>query len=80
MAEQHVSGAVTGTRPMPASPCRRECTLDEHDTCLGCGRTLEEIIGWRDMSDTRREEVLQLALQRRAQRLARREQRQVSAE
>ena len=27
-----------------ASPCRRQCCLDERDECLGCGRTLQEIV------------------------------------
>ena len=29
-----------------ASPCRRQCCLDEHDICLGCGRTLQDILDW----------------------------------
>ncbi|MVW73848.1 DUF1289 domain-containing protein [Pseudomonas xionganensis] len=29
-----------------ASPCRRQCCLDEQDICLGCGRSLAEILAW----------------------------------
>ena len=29
-----------------ASPCRRQCCLDDQDICLGCGRTLQEILDW----------------------------------
>lgn len=29
-----------------ASPCRRQCCLDEQDICLGCGRTLQDILDW----------------------------------
>jgi predicted Fe-S protein YdhL (DUF1289 family) len=29
-----------------ASPCVRNCCLDEHNVCLGCGRSLEEIVAW----------------------------------
>lgn len=29
-----------------ASPCRRQCCLDDQDVCLGCGRTLQEILDW----------------------------------
>jgi hypothetical protein len=29
-----------------ASPCVRNCCLDEANVCIGCARTLEEIIGW----------------------------------
>ncbi|MEO1202349.1 MAG: DUF1289 domain-containing protein [Pseudomonadota bacterium] len=26
------------------------CTLDEENRCLGCGRTLDQIAGWSQMS------------------------------
>jgi predicted Fe-S protein YdhL (DUF1289 family) len=29
-----------------ASPCRRQCCLNEEDICLGCGRALQEILEW----------------------------------
>jgi len=29
-----------------ASPCRRQCCLDAQDICLGCGRSLAEILAW----------------------------------
>ena len=29
------------------SPCIRRCCLDGHDICLGCGRSREEIKGWK---------------------------------
>jgi predicted Fe-S protein YdhL (DUF1289 family) len=28
------------------SPCIRHCCLDENDVCVGCYRTLSEILGW----------------------------------
>ncbi|MEQ8207012.1 MAG: DUF1289 domain-containing protein [Woeseia sp.] len=34
----------------PASPCTRVCTLDDQDVCLGCLRTLAEIVGWARMT------------------------------
>lgn len=34
-----------------ASPCVRLCTLDEHDICVGCGRSLADITGWTKMAD-----------------------------
>jgi len=34
----------------PASPCVRQCALDERKVCLGCRRTLEEIIAWSSMT------------------------------
>ena len=41
----------TTPRPgYPPSPCVRTCTLDENDICLGCRRTLDEIIAWTGLS------------------------------
>jgi predicted Fe-S protein YdhL (DUF1289 family) len=50
------------------SPCVRNCCLDERDICLGCGRLLDEILRWRQMTDAEREEVLLLAKNRRSAR------------
>lgn len=35
----------------PPSPCVRNCTLNDQDICLGCGRTLGDITSWTKMSD-----------------------------
>ncbi|MDX1696594.1 MAG: DUF1289 domain-containing protein [Ketobacteraceae bacterium] len=53
--------ASTGSR----SPCVRNCCLDEGDVCLGCGRTLQEIVGWNQLSDAEKDEVLARAAERR---------------
>lgn len=50
------------------SPCVRNCCLDENDVCLGCGRLLDEILRWRSVTDTERDEILVLAKNRRMQR------------
>ena len=34
----------------PLSPCVLVCTLDDGSSCLGCGRTVDEIRGWAMMS------------------------------
>ena len=34
----------------PPSPCNSICTLDDDDRCLGCKRTLDEIVRWTLMS------------------------------
>ena len=46
-------------RPV-ASPCISVCVVDPRGTgvCVGCGRTLDEIAGWIDMSDDARRAVL----------------------
>lgn len=46
------------------SPCRRLCTLDPVDVCMGCGRTIEEICGWSTMDDPTRRRVLEQAERR----------------
>jgi predicted Fe-S protein YdhL (DUF1289 family) len=44
---------------MVESPCTDDCYLDEEcDHCLGCGRKLEEIINWSNMSKEEKEEVI----------------------
>lgn len=53
------------------SPCVRSCCLDDQDICLGCGRTLDEIRRWSEMTESERQDTLNLSEQRRAQRLAR---------
>ena len=54
--------------PTVQSPCVRNCCLDENDTCLGCGRLLEEILRWRSASDEERAAMLILARERRMRR------------
>jgi predicted Fe-S protein YdhL (DUF1289 family) len=46
-------------RPV-ASPCISVCVVDPRGSgvCVGCGRTLDEIAGWIDMSDDARRAVL----------------------
>ena len=34
----------------PASPCIKVCVLDTADRCTGCGRTIDEIARWAQMS------------------------------
>ena len=48
-----------------ASPCVRNCCLDEQDICLGCGRSLVEITAWSGSSDHERRAILERAAQRR---------------
>ncbi|WP_215395837.1 DUF1289 domain-containing protein [Rheinheimera oceanensis] len=53
---------------MPESPCVRNCCLDQHDCCLGCGRLLSEIIEWHNADGMRRGAILDLAAKRLTQR------------
>lgn len=49
-----------------ASPCVRECGLDERDVCRGCGRLREEIRQWRGADDALRLTIRACADARRA--------------
>jgi predicted Fe-S protein YdhL (DUF1289 family) len=55
-----------------ASPCVRDCCLDENEVCMGCGRTLQDILQWHAASDEEREAILLAAKARVAERRARR--------
>jgi predicted Fe-S protein YdhL (DUF1289 family) len=45
--------------PVIESPCNRVCTLDPASgLCLGCGRSLDEITRWTQMTDAERALVL----------------------
>ena len=40
------------------SPCIRHCCLNENDLCVGCWRSLDEIIRWSNAKIEEREEIL----------------------
>ena len=40
------------------SPCIATCKLTEEDICIGCKRTIEEIINWRTYTDNQKKTVL----------------------
>lgn len=60
--------------PEPASPCVRNCCLDDHDVCLGCLRSLDEIKAWLSFSEQEKRQVLANCQQRRAALASRRMQ------
>jgi len=42
------------------SPCRNLCALGPaRKSCTGCGRTIEEIVHWRSLTDTQRAAVME---------------------
>lgn len=56
--------------PAPApsgvpSPCRSLCRLDEADLCTGCGRSRDDIRGWKTMADDERLACLARATRQR---------------
>lgn len=40
------------------SPCVRNCCLDDYDVCVGCGRTLEEILIWGSAEPDEKRRIL----------------------
>lgn len=52
---------------LPASPCIRQCCLDDRsEVCVGCFRSLDEITGWHAADAAERERILARAEQRKA--------------
>jgi uncharacterized protein len=49
----------------PESPCVRNCCLDQHDICVGCKRTLEEILQWGSANDKTKRSILEKCAERR---------------
>ena len=47
------------------SPCVRNCCLNEDDQCLGCFRSIEEIINWSSSDNDTRRLILRHCEQRR---------------
>jgi predicted Fe-S protein YdhL (DUF1289 family) len=54
-----------------ASPCVRNCCLDEQNVCMGCGRALHEIVQWSTASDGQKAAILERSVERLRARAAR---------
>uniref|UniRef100_UPI0030D91EE8 DUF1289 domain-containing protein n=1 Tax=Pseudomonas sp. EL_65y_Pfl2_R95 TaxID=3088698 RepID=UPI0030D91EE8 len=59
---------VVPTQVRVESPCQRRCCLDTADVCVGCGRTLDEILAWNEADSSQRLLICQGASQRMLQR------------
>ncbi|MCX5747156.1 MAG: DUF1289 domain-containing protein [Proteobacteria bacterium] len=57
---------MSDERGISSSPCVRNCCLTDHDICVGCGRSLPEILEWSRADPPRRRVVLRLAEERLA--------------
>ncbi|WP_083935237.1 DUF1289 domain-containing protein [Amphritea japonica] len=51
------------------SPCTRNCCLNEKEICLGCYRSLEEILAWHTASEAERNKILTICQTRKHQHL-----------
>jgi predicted Fe-S protein YdhL (DUF1289 family) len=47
-----------------ASPCIRNCCLDEGNVCMGCGRSLQEIVAWGTATDADKAAILERSRER----------------
>jgi uncharacterized protein len=54
-----------------ASPCVRNCCLDDNNVCLGCGRTRAEIVAWGTANDADKAAILARSRERARQRTER---------
>jgi predicted Fe-S protein YdhL (DUF1289 family) len=45
----------------------RNCCLDDDDVCLGCGRSLDEIVSWGTASDDEKRAILARSRERAAE-------------
>lgn len=57
----------TGDSGVVESPCIRNCCLDGDDVCVGCFRSLEEIVGWSAAGSEERTAILRRCDERRAE-------------
>jgi uncharacterized protein len=54
-----------------ASPCVRNCCLDEDNVCMGCGRSLQEIVTWSSASPADKAAILERSRERAKRRAER---------
>ncbi len=55
---------MTESQERIESPCVRNCCLDLNDVCLGCFRSLSEILEWGQANNEKRQEILLNSKQR----------------
>ncbi|MFA3790099.1 DUF1289 domain-containing protein [Aliiglaciecola sp. SL4] len=50
------------------SPCIRNCCLDQNDVCVGCCRSIEEILAWGSANEQQKASILLEVEKRKGQR------------
>jgi len=43
----------------PRSPCVALCKLDHNEICMGCYRSIDEIIGWKDCTEQQQQQIIE---------------------
>lgn len=56
---------MTDTKHTLASPCVRNCCLNNDDVCLGCFRHIDEILVWQQSSTQQKQQILVNCQQRK---------------
>jgi predicted Fe-S protein YdhL (DUF1289 family) len=57
------------SQPAPiVSPCIKVCVLDSQRICVGCGRSVDEIARWSQLSPGEQREIVALAARRQERR------------
>ena len=54
--------------PPISTPCIHTCALDREGVCMGCRRTVDEIVRWREMGEAERLRLMNEVLPLRGQR------------
>ncbi|MDP2559720.1 DUF1289 domain-containing protein [Psychrobium sp. 1_MG-2023] len=52
------------------SPCVALCKLNEDDICVGCHRTVQEIVNWSSSTDKEKKKILERIEQYKVEALA----------
>ena len=63
------SGPIDDTKPDQApvqSPCVKVCVLDAQGVCVGCGRRIEEIAAWAQLTAEQQRSICEQAARRLA--------------
>lgn len=47
------------------SPCIRNCCLDQNDICVGCARSIDEILLWGNANSEIRKKILEQVAHRK---------------
>jgi len=51
----------------PNSPCVDMCTLDDNNVCVGCARSVDEIIAWATMTAAEQWKIVRMLAERNRQ-------------
>lgn len=59
-------------QPKVPSPCNDICEMNpKTGYCIGCGRTIDEIVAWPEMTDDQKQNVLKKLDERRHEQIRR---------